>query len=259
MADWRYGGADMARADNDNRVQQIAVGAGILLVLALTACGALVGWRHLPGLLGDWLGFILGVLTTPFLLEAAVVTGGLTIVLALNYWRQRRAGDDFVDLDQPSQVGAPRQLAANELRFTRSGQAVGFWLAAAVLAAGAVTLGATALYRDINPDVPHPAWALVPLGLALLAARLARHLTRHAYLILTPLGIEILPFFRPAARLRMVGWQEVAAAEVNAEQSVLTLHYDAAKTAGIHLSLKPIRADRRALLVKAVCGRCAGQ
>ncbi len=147
------------------------------------------------------------------------------------------------------------QSPEKELRFTRSGQAALFWLLAAVCAAVAMTLAATSIYRDTNPDLPHPAWALVPLGLAVLAARLAVGLTRHAYLILTPLGIEIFPFFRPAEGMKLVVWQEVDAAEVNAEMTRLTLHHDAAKTSGIHLSLKPVRKDRRDLLAKAVIGR----
>jgi hypothetical protein len=147
------------------------------------------------------------------------------------------------------------QSPEKELRFTRSGQAVVFWVASAILTAGAVTLVATSLYRGDNPRLPHPLWALAPLVLALASARLAVNLTRHAYLILTPLGIEIFPFFRPAAGMRLVVWQEVHSAEVNAAGTVLTLHHDAAKTSGIHLSLKPVRADRRALLAKAVTGR----
>jgi hypothetical protein len=147
------------------------------------------------------------------------------------------------------------QSPEKELRFTRSGQAVVFWVVSAILTAGGVTLAATSLYRDVNPQLPHPLWALVPLILALGAASLAVNLTRHAYLILTPLGIEIFPFFRPAAGMRLVVWQEVDTAEVNAACTVLTLHHDAAKTSGIHLSLRPVRADRRALLAKAVIGR----
>ncbi len=147
------------------------------------------------------------------------------------------------------------QSPEKELRFTRSGQAVLFWLLAAVCAAATVTLAATSVYRDINPTLPHPAWALLPLSLALASARLALNLTRHAYLILTPLGIEVFPFFRPANGMRLVVWQEVDSAEVNAALTRLTLHHDAAKTAGIHLSLRPVRKDRRALLAKAVVGR----
>jgi len=147
------------------------------------------------------------------------------------------------------------QSPEKELRFTRSGQAVLFWIAAAVLAAVSVTMVATAIYRDINPELPHPAWALVPLAFAAFMVHTATRLTRHAYLILTPLGIEIFPFFRPADGMRLVTWQEVDHAEVNENATRLTLHHNAEKSSGIHLSLTPIRADRRTLLAKAVIGR----
>ena len=147
------------------------------------------------------------------------------------------------------------QSPEKELRFTRSGQAAIFWVIAAVLAAISITLLATAIYRDINPLLPHPAWAILPLVLAGVVAKLALGLTRHAYLILTPLGIEIFPFFRPAEGMRLVTWQEVAAAEVDEKLTRLTIHHNAEKSSGIHLSLTPIRADRRSLLAKAVIGR----
>jgi hypothetical protein len=147
------------------------------------------------------------------------------------------------------------QSPEQELRFTRSGQAVPFWLAAAVLAAVGVTLAATSFYRGINPQLPHPAWSLVPLAAAAAAARLAWRLTRHAYLILTPLGIEIFPFFRPAAGMCLVTWQEVDSVEIDARRSRLTLHHNAGKTSGVHLALRPIRPDRRELLAKAITGR----
>lgn len=152
-------------------------------------------------------------------------------------------------------MAATIQAPEKELRFTRSGQAALFWLGAAVLAAVGITLLATAIYRDINPQLPHPAWALVPLVLAGILVRVAVGLTRHAYLILTPLGIEIFPFIRPAQGMRLVTWQEIAAAEVDEKLTRLTLHHDAGKSSGIHLSLTPIRADRRTLLAKAVLGR----
>lgn len=152
-------------------------------------------------------------------------------------------------------MAATIQAPEKELRFTRSGQASMFWVGAAVLAAVGITILATAIYRDINPQLPHPAWALVPLILSLVLVRVAVGLTRHAYLILTPLGIEIFPFFRPSAGMRLVLWQEVRQAEVDEMMTRLTLHHDLAKTSGIHLSLTPIRADRRTLLAKAVIGR----
>ena len=152
-------------------------------------------------------------------------------------------------------MAAMIQAPEKELRFTRSGQATLFWVAAAVLSTVGITLLATAIYRDINPRLPHPAWALVPFISAGCMVRLAVGLTRHAYLILTPLGIEIFPFFRAAAGMRLVLWQEIDHAEVDAKLTRLTLHHDAEKSFGIHLSLTPIRADRRTLLAKAVIGR----
>ncbi len=147
------------------------------------------------------------------------------------------------------------QSPEKELRFTRSGQAVSFWILSAVLVAAALILGVTASNRDVNPRLPHPAWALLPLGLAAVVGKFAFSLTRHAYLILTPLGIEIFPFFRPSQGMQLVMWQEVSEAEVSDDFTLLSLHRDAEKTSGIRLSLRPIRGDRRCLLAKAVIGR----
>lgn len=152
-------------------------------------------------------------------------------------------------------MAAKIQSPEKELRFTRSGQAALFWVGAAVLASVGITMLATSIYRDINPLLPHPALALLPLSLAAAMARMAVGLTRHAYLILTPLGIEIFPFFRPAEGMRLVLWQELDHAEVDENTTRLTLHHDAGKTSGIHLSLTPIRIERRTLLAKAVIGR----
>jgi hypothetical protein len=142
-----------------------------------------------------------------------------------------------------------------ELRFTRSGQATGFCVAGAVLVGIGVTILATGFYRDINPELPHPAWALGTFLLALGAFWTASHLTRHAYLILTPLGLEIFPFFRPAKGMRLLTWQEIAAAEVDQRRKWLTLHFNPDRTAGMHLSLRPVRRKLRGLLATAVLGR----
>jgi hypothetical protein len=147
------------------------------------------------------------------------------------------------------------QAPEKELRFTRAGQAGVFWLSAAALAAAGITLLASSLYRHINPLVPHAAWALLPLALSAAMVRVASGMTRHAYLILTPLGIEIFPFIRPASGMKLILWQEIHAAEVNESITRITLHHDAAKTSGIHLSLHPIRRERRTLLAKAINGR----
>jgi hypothetical protein len=142
-----------------------------------------------------------------------------------------------------------------ELRFTRSGQAVQFCILGAVSFSIAVTLLASAWYRDINPELPHPAWALVFVALGIGAFWLARHLTRYAYLILTPLGVEVFPFFKPSKDMQLVTWQEIAEAEVSEDGKLLSLHFNRERTAGMHLSLRPVRRNLRSLLAKAVLGR----
>jgi hypothetical protein len=90
----------MTRADDENSPRQIVVGISILVVLGLIVCGAIAGWRYLPGLLGEWIGTMIGVLTTPFLLEGSFVVLGFVIVLVLNIWRRKRGGEDFVYLEE---------------------------------------------------------------------------------------------------------------------------------------------------------------
>ena len=144
-----------------------------------------------------------------------------------------------------------------ELRFTRSGQAVIFSVLGAVFVGIGVTILATGIYREINPELPHPAWALLCFWLAGCSLWLAWHLTKHAYLILTPLGLEIFPFYRPAQGMRLITWQEILAADIDEKEKWLTLHFNEEKSAGMHLSLSPVRRNLRALLAKAVLGRVA--
>ena len=90
---------------DDERKRQIAAGAGILLAIMIMVCGVLMGWRHLPGILGEWLGVVVGVMTTPFFLELSFAVLGLVVVLMLNHWRQKRAGDELMYLEQVDEPG----------------------------------------------------------------------------------------------------------------------------------------------------------
>lgn len=267
--------ADMKEAAGEKQMKQIVAGAGILLLLSLIVGVVVIGAHFVPGVVGEWISMMVGLMTTPVFLEISGLLFGFITVLAINHWRQKRDGEELVYLDEvggsvnaecadealmgksPDVPVMSRSVQApeKELRFTRSGQAVVFWLLAAFFAAVALTLCASSLYRDVNPALPHPAWGLLPLWLAVVLGRLAVGLTRHAYLILTPIGIEIFPFFRPAQGMSLLTWHEVADAEANPSCTLLTLHHNLEKTSGVRLSLKPIRADRRALLVKAVTSR----
>ncbi len=90
----------MIPASGENRLKQVAVGAGILGLLTALFCGALIGRHYMPGLLGEWIGMMVGVMTTPFFLEGSFLIIGLTVVVTINHWRQKREGDDLVYLEQ---------------------------------------------------------------------------------------------------------------------------------------------------------------
>lgn len=150
----------------------------------------------------------------------------------------------------PKNIQSPEK----ELRFTRVRQAILFLWIAAICIAVSITLVVAAFFRDFRFQMSH-LWILLPLIFAWVSIRLAIHLTKHAYLILTPLGLEIFPFFRPESSMRLVLWQEIQDAEINGEKTCLTLHHDLEKTSGIHISLSPIQKKQRELLAKAIIAR----
>lgn len=94
----------------DERVKQVAIGVSILLLITVVVTGLLLGWRLLPGLLGEWVGTMLGIMTTPFFMEASFIFLGLVIVILLNHWRRIKDGDDFVYLEQVSGPDVPENL-----------------------------------------------------------------------------------------------------------------------------------------------------
>lgn len=93
------------RSNDESRGRQLAVGLGILGVLILVVPAFYIVWRFVPGLFGEWLGVIAGVISTPFLLEIFFIVTGLIVVVGLNHVRNKREGDEFVYLEQVCDPG----------------------------------------------------------------------------------------------------------------------------------------------------------
>jgi len=91
-----------------SKSKQILIGAVILGTITVGMLTLLIGWRYVPGLFGEWLGVIAGLLSTPFLLEASFVVLGLVIVVGLNSWRRIKEGEEFVYLEQVEGPGTER-------------------------------------------------------------------------------------------------------------------------------------------------------
>lgn len=92
--------APMTLRGNDERVKQVAVACGILLAVACGVVALWLGWMRIPGPAGEFLGMIVGIMSTPFFLEATFVIVGVLILMVLNAIQRQRDGDEFVTPDQ---------------------------------------------------------------------------------------------------------------------------------------------------------------
>lgn len=94
----------------ENRKAQVVIAAVILTTITLCVATLLIGWHHVPGLLGEWLGMIAGLVSTPFFMEGTFVVLGIVIVYSLNLWRMKKDGDEFVYLEQVAGPEVPKDL-----------------------------------------------------------------------------------------------------------------------------------------------------
>ncbi|MCB1100705.1 MAG: hypothetical protein KDN22_34405 [Verrucomicrobiae bacterium] len=154
----------------------------------------------------------------------------------------------------------PRAVAApeKELRFTRARQACTFVVIGIIFFCAALALFMLALpgfTGKQRPLVSSYWFAMIPLPLCAAAFWMAMRLTRHAYIILTPLGIEIFPFFRPEKNMQLLYWSEIEEAKISSDLRLLTVSHSGGSKAFV--SLDPLRKNRLPLLKRAVEGTLA--
>jgi len=89
----------------NRRASAVILVALLLMSVALVFCGAILSWRLLPEVLADWVGMMVGIMSTPFFLEASFLFIGLTIVVAINHHRQKKEGDEFVEVQVEDAAG----------------------------------------------------------------------------------------------------------------------------------------------------------
>lgn len=150
-------------------------------------------------------------------------------------------------------MATPKKIASpeKEIRFTRAAQGALFLVIAVVLMNVSWGLWVLAHYEPAEkpPVMAGYGWtALLPWPVILLLVRLAIRCIRHAYLIFTPLGIEVFPLFRPAKTMVLVTWHEVAACEIDPANQKMFIHFSAEKTSGVIVALAPIMPSQRKLL-----------
>ncbi len=139
-----------------------------------------------------------------------------------------------------------------ELRFTRSHQAITFIVAGIVFLCFAGGLFCLWWWRV--GGLSSMWWPLLPMTAAWGCFRFAARLARHAYLLLSPIGIEIFPFFRPSQHMQLFSWGEIREARVSPDHRLLSLTMAGSEDASVFITLDPVKPAARELLAKAVSG-----
>ena len=89
--------------------------------------------------------------------------------------------------------------------------------------------------------------------MAVLFFLVAIHCTQHAFIILSPLGLELFPFWFPVKNFRMLYWSEINDAKINKEMNLLSIECN--NGSKIFISIKPIPTKIRSYLKTAIDGR----
>lgn len=140
-------------------------------------------------------------------------------------------------------------VPVRELRFTRN-RAGALLAGAAFLLIAAAAFLQLAGHDTITPYLPAPLWvmqaaALVPAALFLY---LGRRCLKYAAIIVTPLGVEILPFVRPRHTMQWHVWQQICSAERSGTRLTLRL----ADGTNAVIGMAPLTAASRGMLVHAI-------
>lgn len=93
---------------DENRMRLILGGGAAIVSAGLVFSVLLVLRTKLGGFLGEWITMVMGVLTTPFFMEAFFAVMGLVLVCWINHRRRVKEGDEFVDLskfDESEEIG----------------------------------------------------------------------------------------------------------------------------------------------------------
>lgn len=136
-----------------------------------------------------------------------------------------------------------------ELRFTRNRSGAILITAGLLLIVIAAFLQLTG-YDTITPYLPAPLWVMQSAALApaVLCLYLGSRCLKYAAVIITPLGVEILPFLRPRRTMRWYLWQQMDSADRNGQR--LNLHLS--DGAAVSINLRSMTRASRDMLVHAI-------
>jgi hypothetical protein len=141
--------------------------------------------------------------------------------------------------------------SSREVRFTRAGQAVPFFVSGGLLnILSLCLLSGSLLPRPWgSPELRESYWVLlvtVPISLILL--RFAWKWIRQAYIVFSPFGIEIFPAFKVETQANLITWGEIHHIEMNSK--LLCIHFNEQETKGTIVTLAPVLKSKIRYLEK---------
>lgn len=144
-----------------------------------------------------------------------------------------------------------------EIRFTRNGQAVHFVILAVFFAC--IGIGLYMLSWEMwsvsqEPLLQDSWYGLLAIPLVAACVWMAIHLTKHAYLIFSPVGIEVFPFFKPSTNMNVLLWNEVEEVEVIEADKMLRVQLLSEGDHQVFISTAPFNPKTRELLKHTVEG-----
>ena len=144
-----------------------------------------------------------------------------------------------------------------EIRFTRNAQAVHFFL----LGLGFFCIGLTLWLLSLDvwtvstgPVLESPWWALTTLPFIAASTWWGIHLAKHAYMIFSPVGIELFPFFFPSKNMEVFYWSEIGHVSFEANQGLLEISLAGEAERKVFVTTTPLNRASRALLAKTIEG-----
>lgn len=144
----------------------------------------------------------------------------------------------------------------DEVRFTRNAQAVTFFLLSLAFGCAGMALYLLSLKWSENTEpVLDASWyGLLVLPFVVGFAWWGMRLAKHAFLLFTPLGIELFPFWRPSKNLQVFYWSEVEEIDLQEGGRFLHLVLKSEGDCQVFIATDPLNKASRALLERTVTG-----
>ena len=156
-------------------------------------------------------------------------------------------------------MNASDNFDLKEIRFTRSGQSVTFFLISIGLFAigvGVYVLSVDFGWESQPPRLDSPWWGLIALPFVVASGWLGLHLAKHAYMIFSPVGIEVFPFYKPSDNMQVLYWSEVLDVDLTDDGKMLevTLLGEGEHRPKVIITTAPLSPNSRKLMTKTIAG-----